>query len=77
MGSYSYANVTDFIQNGNNTIEFNLSNRKEITAEIEVLLKELINVSSEYRCNLIIGRQQTVATTTGKNKPSAFAPKNM
>ena len=40
MGSYSYANVTDFIQNGNNTIEFNLSNRKEITAEIDVLFKK-------------------------------------
>ena len=74
MGSYSYANVTDFIQNGNNTIEFNLSNRKEITAEIEVLLKNGKRILWNTDATWLSADNQPVATTTGKNKPSAFAP---
>ena len=74
MGSYSYANVTDFIQNGNNTIEFNLSNRKEITAEIEVLLKNGKRILWNTDATWLSADNKPVATTTGKNKPSAFAP---
>ena len=74
MGSYSYANVTDFIQNGNNTIEFNLSNRKEITAEIEVLLKNGKRILWNTDATWLSANNKPVATTTGKNKPSAFAP---
>lgn len=74
MGSYSYANVTDFIQNGNNTIEFNLSNRKEITAEIEVLLKNGKRILWNTDATWLSTDNKPVATTTGKNKPSAFAP---
>ena len=74
MDSYSYANVTDFIQNGNNTIEFNLSNRKEITAEIEVLLKNGKRILWNTDATWLSADNKPVATTTGKNKPSAFAP---
>ena len=74
MGSYSYANVTDFIQNGNNTIEFNLSNRKEITAEIEVLLKNGKRILWNTDATWLSADNKPVATTTGKNEPSAFAP---
>ena len=74
MGSYSYANVTDFIQNGNNTIEFNLSNDKEITAEIEVLLKNGKRILWNTDATWLSADNKPVATTTGKNKPSAFAP---
>ena len=74
MGSSSYANVTDFIQNGNNTIEFNLSNRKEITAEIEVLLKNGKRILWNTDATWLSADNKPVATTTGKNKPSAFAP---
>ena len=74
MGRYSYANVTDFIQNGNNTIEFNLSNRKEITAEIEVLLKNGKRILWNTDATWLSADNKPVATTTGKNKPSAFAP---
>ena len=74
MGSYSYANVTDFIQNGNNTIEFNLSNRKEITAEVEVLLKNGKRILWNTDATWLSADNKPVATTTGKNKPSAFAP---
>lgn len=74
IGSYSYANVTDFIQNGNNTIEFNLSNRKEITAEIEVLLKNGKRILWNTDATWLSADNKPVATTTGKNKPSAFAP---
>lgn len=74
MGSYSYANVTDFIQNGNNTIEFNLSNRKEITAEIEVLLKNGKRILWNTDATWLSADNKPVVTTTGKNKPSAFAP---
>ena len=74
MDSYSYANVTDFIQNGNNTIEFNLSNDKEITAEIEVLLKNGKRILWNTDATWLSADNKPVATTTGKNKPSAFAP---
>lgn len=74
MDSYSYTNVTDFIQNGNNTIEFNLSNRKEITAEIEVLLKNGKRILWNTDATWLSADNKPVATTTGKNKPSAFAP---
>ncbi len=74
MDSYSYANVTDFIQNGNNTIEFNLSNGKEITAEIEVLLKNGKRILWNTDATWLSADNKPVATTTGKNKPSAFAP---
>lgn len=74
MGSYSYANVTGFIQNGNNTIEFNLSNDKEITAEIEVLLKNGKRILWNTDATWLSADNKPVATTTGKNKPSAFAP---
>lgn len=74
MDSYSYANVTDFIQNGNNTIEFNLSNDKEITAEIEVLLKNGKRIFWNTDATWLSADNKPVATTTGKNKPSAFAP---
>ena len=74
MGSYSYANITDFIQNGNNTTEFNLSNRKEITAEIEVLLKNGKRILWNTDATWLSADNKPVATTTGKNKPSAFAP---
>ena len=74
MDSYSYANVTDFIQNGNNTIEFNLSNDKEITAEIEVLLKNGKRILWNTDATWLSADNKPVATNTGKNKPSAFAP---
>lgn len=74
MDSYSYANVTDFIQNGNNTIEFNLSNDKEITAEIEVLLKNGKRILWNTDATWLSADNKPVVTTTGKNKPSAFAP---
>lgn len=74
MDSYSYANVTDFIQNDNNTIEFNLSNDKEITAEIEVLLKNGKRILWNTDATWLSADNKPVATTTGKNKPSAFAP---
>lgn len=74
MGGYSYANVTGFIQNGNNTIEFNLSNDKEITAEIEVLLKNGKRILWNTDATWLSADNKPVATTTGKNKPSAFAP---
>lgn len=74
MGGYSYANVTDFIQNGNNTIEFALSNGKEITAEIEILLKNGKRILWNTDATWLSADNKPVLTTTGKNKPSAFDP---
>lgn len=74
MGGYSYANVTDFIQNGNNTIEFTLSNGKEITAEIEILLKNGKRILWNTDATWLSADNKPVLTTTGKNKPSAFDP---
>ena len=74
MGGYSYANVTDFIQNGNNTIEFALSNGKEITAEIEILLKNGERILWNTDATWLSADNKPVLTTTGKNKPSAFDP---
>ena len=74
MGGYSYANVTDFIQNGNNTIELTTSNGKEITAEIEVLLKNGKRILWNTDATWLSADNKPVLTTVGNNKPSTFAP---
>lgn len=74
MGGYSYANVTDFIQNGNNTIELTTSNGKEITAEIEVLLKNGKRILWNTDATWLSADNKPVLTTAGNNKPSTFAP---
>ncbi len=69
-----YANVTDFIQNGNNTIELTTSNGKEITAEIEVLLKNGKRILWNTDATWLSADNKPVLTTAGNNKPSTFAP---
>lgn len=74
MGDYSYANITDLVQNGNNTIEFTLSNGKEITAEIEILLKNGKRILWNTDATWLSADNKPVLTTSEKKKPSVYAP---
>lgn len=74
MGDYSYANVTTFVQEGDNTIEFTLPDNKEINAEIEVLLKNGKRIVWNTDPTWLSASNKPVVPTTGKKKPSAFAP---
>lgn len=74
MGNYSYANVTAFVQEGDNIIEFTLPDNKAITAEIEVLLKNGKRIVWNTDATWLSVNNKPVATTTGDQKPSAFAP---
>lgn len=74
MGDYLYANVTDIIQNGDNTIEFTLTNNKEIAAEVEVLLKNGKRILWDTDATWLSADNKPVLTTAGKQKPTAFAP---
>ena len=74
MKDYLYANVTDMIQNGDNTVEFTLANNKEITAEVEVLLKNGKRILWNTDATWLSADNKPVRTTAGKQKPSAFAP---
>lgn len=70
---YFHANVTDFVRNGNNTIEFTLPNGKEVIAEIEVLLKNGKRILWNTDATWLSADNKPVVTTAGKNKPSSFA----
>lgn len=74
MGDYLYANVTDKIQNGDNTVEFTLADNREIAAEVEVLLKNGKRILWNTDATWLSADKKPVLTTTGKQKPSAFAP---
>lgn len=74
MGDYSYADVTASVQKGDNTIEFILPDNKAITAEIEVLLKNGKRIIWNTDATWLSANNKPVATTTGDQKPSAFAP---
>lgn len=74
MGDYSYADVTASVQKGDNTIEFTLPDNKAITAEIEVLLKNGKRIVWNTDATWLSANNKPVATTTGDQKPSAFAP---
>lgn len=74
MGDYSYANVTTFVQEGDNTIEFTLPDNKEINAEIEVLLKNGKRIVWNTDPTWLSASNKPVVPATGKKKPSAFAP---
>ena len=74
MGDYLYANVTDKIQNGDNTVEFTLADNREIVAEVEVLLKNGKRILWNTDATWLSADKKPVLTTTGKQKPSAFAP---
>lgn len=74
MGDYSYANVTTFVQESDNTIEFTLPDNKEINAEIEVLLKNGKRIVWNTDPTWLSASNKPVVLTTGKKKPSAFAP---
>lgn len=74
MGDYSYADVTASMQKGDNTIEFTLPDNKAITAEIEVLLKNGKRIVWNTDATWLSANNKPVATTTGDQKPSAFAP---
>lgn len=74
IGDYSYANVTTFVQEGDNTIEFTLPDNKEINAEIEVLLKNGKRIVWNTDPTWLSASNKPVVPTTGKKKPSAFAP---
>lgn len=74
MGDYSYADVTASVQKDDNTIEFTLPDNKAITAEIEVLLKNGKRIVWNTDATWLSANNKPVATTTGDQKPSAFAP---
>ena len=74
MGDYSYADVTASMQKGDNTIEFTLPDNKAITAEIEVLLKNGKRIVWNTDATWLSANNKPVVTTTGDQKPSAFAP---
>lgn len=74
MGDYSYADVTASVQKGDNTIEFTLPDNKAITAEIEVLLKNGKRIVWNTDATWLSANNKPVVTTTGDQKPSAFAP---
>lgn len=74
MGDYSYVDVTASVQKGDNTIEFTLPDNKAITAEIEVLLKNGKRIVWNTDATWLSANNKPVATTTGDQKPSAFAP---
>lgn len=74
MGDYSYADVTASVQKDDNTIEFTLPDNKAITAEIEVLLKNGKRIVWNTDATWLSANNKPVATTTGDQKPSTFAP---
>lgn len=74
MGDYQYANVTGMIQNGDNTVEFTFPNNKEIAAEIEILLKNGKRILWNTDATWLTADNKPVQVTTGKQKPTAFAP---
>lgn len=75
MSGYSYANITDMIQEGDNTIEFDLDAGKSVAAEIEVLLKNgkriVWNTDATW---LSSGNNKLVVAVSGSSKPTRFAP---
>lgn len=74
MGDYFYADVTSFVQEGDNTIELTLPGNQEITAEIEILLKNGKRIVWNTDATWLSTNNKPVTTVTGERKPSAFAP---
>ena len=74
MGDYLYANVTDKIQNGDNTVEFTLAANREIAAEVEVLLKNGKRILWNTDATWLSADNKPVRITAGKQKPTTFAP---
>ncbi|MDE6181296.1 MAG: glycosyl hydrolase, partial [Phocaeicola sp.] len=74
MGDYSYANVTELIQNGTNAIAFRLSDGKEIAAEIEILLKNGKRILWNTDKTWLSENNKPVVATVGQTPSFAFAP---
>lgn len=74
MKDYLYANVTNMVQNGDNTVEFTLANNNEIVAEIEVLLKNGKRILWNTDATWLSADNKPVLTTAGMQKPTTFAP---
>ena len=74
MGEYKQADITKFIQKGNNTIAFSASD-KGVIAEIEILLlngeRIIWNTDATW---LSVQDNKPVQILSGQKKPSVFAP---
>lgn len=73
-GGYSYADVTALVQRDDNAIEFILPGNDEITAEIELLLKNGKRIVWNSDATWLSANNKPVVATAGAKKPSAFAP---
>lgn len=73
MEDYSYADVTAFVQDRDNVIEFIFSNGKAVAAEVELLLKNGKRIVWNTDATWLSANNKPVVTINGERKPVAFA----